>query len=262
MKNHSESLIRYSFYVFYAWIVWELKERIRVHVDPEFLLFVPIVLLSFTFFLHSNVVFQALNFLIIPVLIVAHTLRLANLKRKAWDHVQFAGDLINQVVVQSLKNILIPFQMIFGSWFLKKANGTMQSSLKIMLGLLISLPLVIIVITLLSSADSVFEQQISKLNEMLSYLSVGELIFNGGWVIVVTVYLFGYLRGLKNSQEEDAIESIESISSDRSNSELSEGTTSIVAFTTKKPFTLDPVITMTILTVINLVYILFTIIQF
>src|ERR1700730_14703147 len=78
--------------VLYTYLFWGLRYQVRRGLDLEFILLVPIAMLSLTFFIFANQLLLVLNFLVIPLLIVAQTMRMGELKRHLGQPFRYFGD--------------------------------------------------------------------------------------------------------------------------------------------------------------------------
>jgi hypothetical protein len=237
--------------MFYTVVFWGLRKRIRSGLDIEFMLLLPIFLLALTFLLFANPFLALLNFMVIPMLIVAQTMRMAEVKRSAWHTIQYVADMFKQAILHCFSYFPEPFQLLFGAFLQSKANRNNKTYLKIALGLLIALPLLLIILYLLSSADAIFQKQVSDLGGLFQHVDLGQIIFHAVWIVFVALYIFSYIRGLQfpKLHEKDILDL-----------QWNEGEGELVV--RKKPFALDTTIVMTVLVVVNAVYLLFTIVQF
>src|SRR4030042_1969480 len=117
---------------------------------------IPILLLSSTFFIFSNQVLKILNYLIVPILVIMLSSLVANINKSDWSDIRFIVDIA--------KRIFVPFRFIHRP-FLTLSRMTDNSSKdsksrilpKVVIGILISIPLLAIILWLLSSADIVFK---------------------------------------------------------------------------------------------------------
>lgn len=134
---------------------------------------------------------------------------------------------------------------------LRKRTGSSKnrSLLKVGFGLLLTLPLLIVVIPLLASADTMFQEQISGWQKRIYKINLGSFLFRTIWVVVVSSYLFSYLWALKHPR---ALPVKEIPDVDWGNCAIEE----------KRSITLDTTVALTVLVVVNAVYLLFTIVQF
>ena len=145
------------------------------------------------------------------------------------------------VIGTPIKNIEHVIELIFDSFFDKKekteSNGYYK---KILLGIIFSLPILVIVLALLSSADQVFADKISGFTNIFKNIlhpaPMRELICRIGIIAIITVYITSFLHNItQNNFDENSKES--------------------------KKICFDNTILNTILTILNLVYTLFCYIQ-
>lgn len=95
--------------VFYAFLYWGLHHQVQHGLDLEYMLLVPIALLSLTFLTSANPLLHILNFLIIPFLIVAQTMRMGGVKRQLGLPFRYFAGLVKQMIVWALPIFLIRF---------------------------------------------------------------------------------------------------------------------------------------------------------
>ncbi|MCL5071126.1 MAG: DUF4173 domain-containing protein [Actinobacteria bacterium] len=194
---------------------------------------VPILLLSSTFFIYSNQILRILNYLIIPLLMIMLSSLVANLNRSDWSDIRFLGDIV--------KRIFVPFRFIHRP-FLALSRITDNSSKnsktrilpKVIIGILISIPILAIVLWLLSSADFVFKNffiNIPLLKIFKHFLLI----------ILISVYAVCFLWSLLKAFDEKKDSTYNKIN--------------------WKLF-LDPIVLLTILILINAIYTIFSFVQF
>jgi hypothetical protein len=225
--------------VLYAYLFWGLRRQLRSGLDLEFMLLVPIFLLSLTFLIFANQMLLTLNFLLIPLLIVAQTMRMGELKRHLGLPFRYFGALIKQMFARGFLYFPQPLLLFIHMLQKRTVNSKNKSLFKIGLGLLLALPLLIVVVSLLASADSIFQELIYGWQKLFYSINVGSFIFRMIWIIVVSSILFSYLWSIKYPRVLHVNEEAE-----------------------KKPISLDITVALTILVVVNAVYLLFTIVQF
>ncbi|TGE34380.1 hypothetical protein E4K68_01445 [Desulfosporosinus sp. Sb-LF] len=78
----------------YALLFWNMRHTQPLKIDAKLLLGIPIIALSFTYFIYSNPIFAVLNFLMIPSLLVAHTLLLTSNHRYKWFESRFLLEVL------------------------------------------------------------------------------------------------------------------------------------------------------------------------
>lgn len=224
----------------YALFYWQFRERVTMQLSFEWLLTLPIVLLSFTFFLFSNDLFHLLNFLLVPFLFIVQSILLTKRNKRDWHKIGFVADILEMVFYYTMKHLRVPFTILKARI---KANTDKQKygvAMKILIGVGISLPLLLVVLSLLSEADSVFGYFLSEIPRMLFDLEAMEGTFRIILILLVSLGTFAYLWSLIAPREE----SVE-----------------IKNPVPQKKIAWDGIILVTILTIINLVYAVFTIIQ-
>jgi hypothetical protein len=226
-------------------------ERWKGQVHAGWLLMIPIGLLAMTYTLYANDLFRVLNGLALPFLIAVQTMLITGTKLNNWPGRGMVRDVFHQSVVQPLSHFPIPFGMI-RSWVPDASNERTDSIWgrlrKVSIGLLLALPVLLIVISLLASADRIFQSWLAEIPLWLKGVSFGEGILRAGVAILISLYTFGYLWGLLFPR---------TITTEGPDS-ITENSLRIE----KRKFSLDPIIVATLLVSVNFVYALFTAIQF
>lgn len=228
---------------FYATLFWNLRERLDFKLDFKWLLSVPILALSFAYLFFANELFMALNFLAIPVLIVAHTLLLTANHRYSWFESGFLTDLIYGMIARPLLNFIKPFSIISRAARRKTEPGRFAVAGKVLVGLFISIPLVMVIVSLLASADEVFNHFVGRIPNLFENINLDDFIAKVFIITIVSCLVFSYLWSLLYQRMQ-----------------VTEG---MVRSQTAPSYRfLDPVTVITILALVDSIYILFTIIQF
>lgn len=230
-----------AFYILF-FIIFRAKLVIDFSMRNVLILF--ILLLSATYSIYTNPMFMLFNIFAIFLLMVVHTILIANKNKHNWYDYRFLHDLANGIFHDAFVYTLKPVKMISDLINIKlKINNSEHTTFKkVILGLLISLPLLFIVIGLLSSADAVFENLIDVIPNILKNININSFLIQLIIIIVISLLVFSYIW---------------SLSIKRSNENASS---SMDKYTHNNFF--DPVIVITILIMICLVYSLFTFIQF
>ncbi len=224
----------------YALFFWQFRERLTLRLSFDWLLTLPILLLSFTFFLFSNALFHFLNFLLVPFLFIVQSILLAKRNKRDWYKIGFVADILETVFYYTMKHLRVPFTIVKEKI---KASTDQQKygvAMKILVGLGISLPILLVVLSLLSEADSVFGHFLSEIPRMLFDLDAMEGAFRIILIMLVSLGTFAYLWSLIAPREE----SVE-----------------IPNPVPQEKMSWDGIILVTILTIINLVYMVFTMVQ-
>jgi hypothetical protein len=199
---------------------------------------VPVLLLSSTFFIYSNPVLKILNYLIVPLLVIILSSLAANINKSDWSDIRFIGDIAKRIFVP-FRFIHRPF-LVFSRMTDSSSKGSKSRLLpKVIIGILISIPLLAIILWLLSSADIVFKNIF--INVPLFKIFKHFLI-----ILLVSVYVICFLWALLKAFDE----------------RVREPAGNLVHGKTQWKLFLDPVVLLTILFLINAVFAVFSFIQF
>ena len=139
---------------FLAELIYLMYKHKKVENKRAFILAIPIILLSATYFVYHNIVFQTINVLMIVLLTIIMCIYVTRLHVKIQEFLVKAVELLAgsfesiSDVIDSLKNK-----------FKKKENIENEKSMKIkqvLKSFVYAIPVILIVFVLLMSADSVF----------------------------------------------------------------------------------------------------------
>ena len=225
--------------IFYCLFWVALRGQISFQIGFGWFLFIPIFLLSAAFAIHSNPVLLALNFVLIPLLLLLQTTLLVY--RYEWSSVRsivrFLGRLFRQIFGNTPKIFL---ELISLARVAERIAPEKRKTLKhIFIGLIISAPLLVIVIALLAEADTVFQNFVADIVKPLEFIGSIPLAEHVGVIGIITVLLFGYLAVVLKAKVEG-----------------------VSAPTERDTGGWDTTIVVTVLVMVNAVYILFCGIQF
>lgn len=226
----------------YVAFLYNLRKKIKPELNFHWLLTVPILMLTATFAIYSNILFLVLNFLLVPLLIIIQTTLIAGVNKYKWFDFRFIEDIVLSLFVRPLNYINKPFSLIKSIIVKRFKVLDNENAIKIVIGLLISSVLLIVIVPLLIAADGVFENLFERIpnlfNMILTPNMVGQIIF----ISVVSIITFSYIFSFTVKKNESKV--------------------SNVSIENKKYKFVDPVIMTTIFCVVNFVYIVFVIIQF
>ena len=237
--------ISYPLFViaFYVAFLWNLRNKIVFRLNFGWFLSIPIIALSSTYFIFSNQIFAALNFLIIPILIIAQTILIAKENNYKWYDTRFIKDILYGILNRAFSYTSKPFVIGLSSLRIRKSNEKYDVVKKILIGLTISIPLLIIVISLLASADRVFKHFIDQISSSFGSINIGDFSLQGIIALLIMIIVFSYVWSFSNPS--DSIQAQDQTNSLETNNR-----------------SWDPIISITILIAINCVYLVFTLIQF
>lgn len=226
----------------YSVFLWRYHNISPFDFSFKWMLSIPIILLSATYCIFDNSIFKVLNFIGIPILIIAQTILIAKGNKNKWYEYKFVGEILHGMFYRTLAYIMKPFRLLLKLIEKKSGRGIYKPVISVLIALVISVPLVIIIVALLASADQVFSGLVSKIPDFLKNINIYNIIFRILIILFLSVVFFSYIWSFAYAKEnKDNIASEDKISSGK---------------------VWDPVISATVLMIINLIYIIFIFIQF
>lgn len=230
-----------SYFIFIGlctgFFLWSIRDRITPRKSFGWFLLIPTTLLAFSFAVHTVEVFNVLNFLAVPVLMIASSILIVNPSLK-WDKASFIAVMLRKGIGNVFINITKPFTILKASIKIGKNVQMKEGKKQILIGILISLPLLVILIILLSSADMVFGYYFANLTEIFTKINIEDFLPHTIIILIIAFYIFGYVWSFKS--EEKAIE--KGISA--------------------PAVSWEAVTIITVLVALNILYLVFTMIQF
>lgn len=218
--------------------IWATYSKINLRKRLSLMFLIPIVSLTFTYAIYNNWVLRGLNAIVIPLLIVSYiiTLKYENIKEIKVDFFRKIFERIFPSSLGTTHKFFFFLKEIINSQKKIKQNSTKR---KIIKGLIISTPLLIIILFLLTSADMMFKYYLENIGDNLIQFNLESLIGHSIVILIVTLYTFGFLWSLKYNENEYYIQKKYKVS-----------------------IKLEPVTIITIILVICVAYLIFSIIQF
>ncbi|KOY15083.1 DUF4153 domain-containing protein [Paenibacillus xylanivorans] len=270
--------------LFYGFMFLFARDRMRPLTMIDAFMAGVVLMLALTFLIYDNKPLRILNFLVVPGLIILHMTYLVGRKQRQWWDIGLIGTAMDHLLPQSIRHwgTVASIVVKTGGRALGKTQKTV--AFKVFIGLVASVPILIVVVALLSSADGIFNQYLSGFPEWLNQLTLTPGLPRVIWILIAGVLLFSYVWGFVQPMQYEAekrenahwkngkaitvaseIEkqedvSVNSIQENQTTIKISSDTISTQAH--RVPFRLDPVIMGTMLLVINCVYVLFVLVQF
>lgn len=227
---------------FLAGLIYLMYKHKKVENKRAFILAIPIILLSATYFVYHNIVFQTINVLMIVLLTIIMCIYVTRLHVKIQEFLVKAVELLAgsfesiSDVIDSLKNK-----------FKKKENIENEKSMKIkqvLKSFVYAIPVILIVFVLLMSADSVFANIFEGiLGEFQNIFMAENFVMFCLRICIILIFFFIFSGFFVNLLKKDTM----------FNSESKE---KIIEIHVEK-MTIDM-----ILTILNIFYFIFSIIQF
>ncbi|WHY79588.1 DUF4173 domain-containing protein [Neobacillus sp. WH10] len=224
--------------VFYSVFYWRFRRFSFSHQRFGYLVLCCIWLLTVSYFLNDNILFYALNIIVIPSLVIFHIVLITSPKSFRWSQLAFVSYLFSRMLNAFKYNA-------FFATYLGKGlrRGVDEDRLiiwkKVLIGVVISIPVLAVVLRLLVSADSQFERIIGGFPDWFRVVDA-ESVFRLFAIIIFTAAFFGLMQVLFQKH-------IKVIKQEANVTQFQK---------------LDSIIIITVLILINAVYVLFTIVQF
>ncbi|UFT99798.1 DUF4173 domain-containing protein [Radiobacillus kanasensis] len=196
-------------------------------------------MLAASYFVYDNPFLYQLNILVIPVLMFIHIILVTSPKSLQWHTPPFLIFLFSKIG-KAIKYNKRFMGKVFHSIFRNADPKTGYMIKRIITGLLIGGPILIVVTILLMSADTVFSRLVWNVPTFILELNVQQQIFRTVAVLIFWFVFFGVFQVLTLHYRNPV--------SYKENTVLTKGFDSVVA--------------LTILLLLNTVYVLFTVIQF
>jgi hypothetical protein len=221
--------------LFYAVFFWRFHKFPFSHHRVGYFVLICIWMLSVGYFLYDTQLFYALNILVIPALVIFHLSLVTSSNYRIWHNMYFFLYTFLRIIDGLRYHVF--FTKYVANLSKAENRGYFVVWKKIILGIALSIPFLFIVLNLLISADAQFEKLVNEIPLLFSFNE--EMIFRTMVVVISTFAFFGFMQSLfiKNNK---IIQK--------------EGPT--------KPMGMDGVITLTVILLLDLVYIAFVAVQF
>lgn len=237
---HSKIGISFLIFIagFYAVVFFRFPFSFT-HRRIGILIMLSVWMLAAGYLLYDNTLFQLLNLIIIPVLVYFHIVLITSPNSLKWSTPGFVL-LLSDKLGRGFKYSYAFCSKTFRQVFRNMDDKTAQIIKRILIGLVIGAPLLLFITFLLMSADAVFQDLVLRLPTFLLQLNFMEGITRALIIIFCTLLFFGVFQVLRERPERDLPV--------RDKEDLSGKWDSITA--------------LTILILLNAVYVLFVVIQF
>ncbi|WP_078380482.1 DUF4153 domain-containing protein [Sutcliffiella halmapala] len=230
--------ISYSVFIaaFYSFFFYQHRKRALHHKQINGFLFLAIWVLTLTFTIYSNPIFYGLNYLLLPILVVLHTVLLTSSKKTNWYTSMFVVLIIKKI--SQFFHFLKVTSKFSGRKLKRRVNeDTYQTGKKVCIGIIISIPLLFVITTLLSSADEKFSRVLSSIPDIFFSFQT-DILWRVLFISFLTILFYCYLKV------------------------VGKKTNIATVILKERQKNWDAIIVTTILLVINLIYVLFIAVQF
>ncbi|MFC4024660.1 DUF4153 domain-containing protein [Oceanobacillus longus] len=237
---HGKIGLSYPVFITGFYFVLFLRFRLTFnHRRIGLLLMGAIWVLAGGYLFYDNEFFHQLNLLIIPILVFFHIVLITSPNEFRWSKPEFMT-LLTMKFQEGMQYSSAFCKGIFKGIFKNMNEQETQTIKRILIGLVIGIPLLLMITGLLMSADAVFQDIVLRVPEFVLQFNFLEGTLRVAAVILFTLLFFSIFQVLQVTKP--AVNSI----IDRE----------------KKKIRWDSVIAVTILSMLNAVYVLFAAIQF
>ena len=177
------------------YLIYILSKNNKIINKKAIIFVIPIILLSSTYFIFNNELFKILNIFVIVALGVTMCVYLSKSKIKWPDFLKKIGCVFGGMF-ESVSDIINTFKIPEN----KKENESLKKVKKIGKSLLITIPIILVVLILLMSADQVFEKIFDKvfldLSKVLSLEGIVKLLSRLSVILITFLFCGGFLVNL------------------------------------------------------------------
>ncbi len=186
---------------FYGILFLNTGGGLKFKPDLPWALSIPVLLLSLTYLFYSNMVFFALNLMAIPILIVAQTVLITGNSSCLWHYPGFLADLLYGFFCRTFINIAGPIKILSSLSRRKAGKAGGSAAGKVLLGIAIAFPILLVVISLLISADRIFENFMGRIPDLFRDLNLGEIIGRGFIILFIFFTSFSFILSLMEKKK-------------------------------------------------------------
>ena len=190
--------------------IYNLKEKEMIKNKKGILWAIPIELLGLTYFIFNNMFFKILN---IPVILILYVIMCMSITKTKINENKF----IRQILGKIFKPFVVLFDFIsdfdMDEFFENKKenqNNKTDNIKKVGKSLLIAVPVILVIIFLLSSADSVFGSIFSDftkaISKMLETKTINDFLGRLLVIAVTFIYIAGFIIAFAKSKKQEETE--------------------------------------------------------
>ena len=178
-----------------------LSKKNKIINKKGFVLLIPIVLISFTYFIYANTTLQMLNIFALLILnIIMYSIVVGEKNNALVMHLYSALEIAKNTIEDYLEVIKYSNKKV--KEHIKIGKKLDDNKIKrVGMSLLIVLGVCLIIVILLASADSIFAGIFSNIGNAFSKINIGTFILRIGILIVVYFLILSYILNLQKKIE-------------------------------------------------------------
>lgn len=215
-----------------------LSDKLELKGNKRLLFLVPLFIIIIRSTIYDNKPIQILNVFLLPIIMTGTAIVLW-FKDIEYSKLSFIGEILTHIIVYPLMYIGKPFLVLKNRLFSSKSLKAKKFNPHVLTGIIISVPLILIVMFFLTSADMMFSYYINKFLSSLNFLDsweISDALSHIIFIIIFSLYFFSFVWGFAERKEPTA------------------GSVSM--------FTIDSVTISIPLSLLNVIYFIFAIVQF
>ena len=183
--------------VLYGLFLYSHRKIIRVRLNFSWLIGLAVLGLSATFALFSNELFRAINYLLIPLLLTIQITLLCGGSLHKWHSLGLVGDSLKNTLPRVVNRYPVLGATLKGLYLKRPALHGDHPMRRVILGLAFSLPFVVVILVLLSSADAIFGDGLEAILSELNEIDIPQTLLRLGIITCVSAYVFGYISNMR-----------------------------------------------------------------
>lgn len=184
------------FFICFVWAFYYInKERINMKSHMGIFALGCVAVLCIGYILYCNRIMESVNRIAIPMLLTGAFI-MFRYPDTAWGRFGFLRLILDRCIVTPIRYILKPFQIIAGTVNIKSA-GIGETRKSILKGIIVGIPILLLVLILLSSADMMYGYYLSRMGSYIRVENAGRLLDAAFKILITFVLFFAYLYSFK-----------------------------------------------------------------
>ncbi len=185
--------------------IYSVKDKVNLKNKFSNFILLFIFIMCLNFCIYNNSLIKVFNFFLVPIGISAYiiTIRYENIDFMRLSSIRYIINRVLNYPFNNMKKIFSFSKQVVKNDKTKIKNDNIKS---VLIGVVASIPLLIIVISLLASADMMFDYYIKNIKDVYEFIFKKINLVNITWdiitVIFFSMYFFGYIWSLKYEFEE------------------------------------------------------------
>lgn len=180
--------------------IYSIKNEVNLKNKFSNFILLFIFIMCLNFCIYNNSLIRVFNFFLVPIAISAYiiSVRYENIDFMRLDSIKYIIKRLLNYPLNNMKKIFSFSKQVVKNDKTKFKNDNIKS---ILIGLVISIPLLIIVISLLASADMMFDYYIRNVKDLYEFIiekiNLAHVASDIIAIIFFSMYFFGYIWSLK-----------------------------------------------------------------